>query len=86
MNSICRSIDLTIGIVARIAVGQLMIFVSQIVTAVTIAGWNVASFSIEYFLLRKIYDENPQLAIKAQSPTSKIKSFIKSFTLSCDRL
>lgn len=68
MNSTCRSIDLATNIIAPIAVGQVMYFLSHIVAAVVIGSWNVMSFFIEYFLLWKIYVECPELAIKQKKP------------------
>ncbi len=64
MNSTCRSIDLATNMIAPIAVGQVMYFLSHIVAAVTIASWNVLSFFIECFLLWRIYKEFPNLAVK----------------------
>ena len=64
MNSTCRSIDLATNMIAPIAVGQVMYFLSHIVAAVTIASWNVLSFFIEYFLWWRIYKEFPNLAVK----------------------
>ena len=64
LNSTCRSIDLAVNIIAPIAVGQVMYFLSHIVAAMLIAAWNVVSFFVEYLVLRDIYNENPQLAIK----------------------
>ena len=68
MNSTCRSIDLATNMIAPIAVGQIMYFVSHIVAAVTIAGWNVISFFVECFLLWRIYKEFPNLAVKENKP------------------
>lgn len=64
MNSTCRSIDLATNMIAPIAVGQVMYFVSHIVAAVTIASWNVLSFFVEFLLLWRIYLEFPALAVK----------------------
>ena len=64
MNSTCRSIDLATNMIAPIAVGQVMYFLSHIAAAVTIASWNVLSFFIECFLLWRIYKEFPNLAVK----------------------
>jgi iron-regulated transporter 1 len=55
---------LAVNIVAPIAVGQVMYFLSHIVAAVIIAAWNVVSFFVEFLVLRDIYNDNPQLAIK----------------------
>ncbi|XP_046459342.1 solute carrier family 40 member 1-like [Daphnia pulex] len=67
MNSTCRSIDLATNMIAPIAVGQVMYFLSHIVAAVTIASWNVLSFFIECFLLWRIYKEFPNLAVKTSA-------------------
>lgn len=64
MNSTCRSIDLATNIIAPIAVGQVMYFLSHLIAAVVIATWNIISFFLEYILLWKIYLEFPKLAIK----------------------
>lgn len=64
MNSTCRSIDLATNIIAPIAVGQVMYFLSHIIAAMAIASWNVISFFIEYILLWKIYKDFPRLAVK----------------------
>ena len=64
MNSTCRSIDLAVNILAPIAVGQIMYFISHMAAGVVIATWNVVSFFIEYFLLWKIYKEFPSLAVR----------------------
>nr|CAH0102250.1 unnamed protein product [Daphnia galeata] len=66
MNSTCRSIDLATNMIAPIAVGQVMYFLSHIAVAVTIASWNVLSFFIECFLLWRIYKEFPNLALKTE--------------------
>lgn len=66
LNSTCRSIDLAVNIIAPIAVGQVMYFLSHIIAAVLIAAWNVVSFFVEYIVLRDIYNDNPQLAVKQQ--------------------
>jgi iron-regulated transporter 1 len=67
MNSTCRSIDLATNMIAPIAVGQVMYFLSHFVAAVTIASWNVLSFFIECFLLWRIYKEFPNLAVKTSA-------------------
>ena len=64
MNSVCRSINLASNIVAPIAVGQVLYFLSQMITAVSIACWNIISFAIEILLLWSIYRENPKLSVK----------------------
>ena len=64
MNAACRTIDLATNIVAPIAVGQMMYFLSHIVTATIIVAWNVLTLIIEVVLLYHIYLENPKLSIK----------------------
>lgn len=64
MNSTCRSIDLATNMIAPIAVGQVMYFLSHIAAAVAIASWNAVSFLVEYILLWKIYQQYPNLADK----------------------
>ena len=71
MNSTCRSIDLATNIIAPIAVGQVMYFLSHIIAAIAIASWNIVSFFIEFFLLWNIYQEFPKLAAEK---TAKIAS------------
>lgn len=57
--------------IAPIAVGQVMYFLSHIVAAITIASWNVASFFVEYLLLWRIYLEFPDLAVKEKAATQE---------------
>jgi len=71
MNSACRSIDLTTNVVAPVAVGQMLYFLSQIITAAILAAWNVVSFMIEILLLWEIYQENPNLSIKVVEHSKK---------------
>lgn len=75
MNSTCRSIDLAINMIAPIAVGQVMYFVSHIVAAGVIASWNVVSFLIEYFLLWRIYKEYSNLAVKENKKVKEEQPF-----------
>jgi len=64
MNSVCRSINLASNIIAPIAVGQILYFLSEVIAATSIAGWNVVSFVVEILLLWSIYRENPKLSVK----------------------
>ena len=73
MNSTCRSIDLATNIIAPIAVGQIMYFLSHFIAAVVIATWNIISFFLEYILLWKIYLEFTKLAIKKTKQDKKEK-------------
>ena len=72
MNSIFRSIDLLTNILAPIAVGQIMAYISPIASAIFICGWNVVSVTIEYGLLYLIFKDIPELAHKI-IPTIKEK-------------
>ena len=67
MNSTRRSIDLATNVLAPIVVGQIMYFISHMVAAMVIAGWNFVSFFLEFYLLRKIFEEYPDLASKSNS-------------------
>jgi len=71
MNSACRSIDLMTNVIAPVVVGQMLYFLSQIITAIALATWNVVSFAVEIFLLWKIYEEYPNLAVKAGKDMAK---------------
>lgn len=71
MNSACRSIDLMTNVVAPVAVGQMLYFLSHNITAAALATWNVVSFVIELVLLWSIYRENPNLAIKIPENSKK---------------
>ncbi|XP_043227550.1 solute carrier family 40 member 1-like [Amphibalanus amphitrite] len=62
MNSAFRTIDLGTYILAPVLVGQLMTFLSPVAAAGFMAGWNVLSLVVEYWLLRRVYSGVPQLA------------------------
>lgn len=81
MNSTCRSIDLAINMIAPIAVGQVMYFLSHIIAATTIAAWNVISFFVELILLWRIYVEYPNLGIKDQTEISEQQPFRGIFSV-----
>ena len=71
MNSACRTIDLATNIIVPTAVGQMMYFLSHIVTATIIVAWNVIAFVVEILLLWHIYREYPKLAIKKTDSRKK---------------
>ncbi|XP_038044954.1 solute carrier family 40 member 1-like [Patiria miniata] len=64
MNATVRRIDLTVNILAPILVGQIMSFASMTVAGIFIAGWNLCSLILEYYLLLRVYKKVPRLAIK----------------------
>ncbi|KAK3603585.1 hypothetical protein CHS0354_017299 [Potamilus streckersoni] len=64
MSATLRMIDQTTLILAPIATGQIMTFGSLGIGALFIAGWNVFSVFIEYFLLWKVYKLVPALKSK----------------------
>ncbi|KAL3832525.1 hypothetical protein ACJMK2_024160 [Sinanodonta woodiana] len=64
MSATLRLIDQTTLILAPIATGQIMTFGSLGIGALFIAGWNVFSVFIEYFLLWKVYKLVPALKSK----------------------
>ncbi|XP_036279094.1 solute carrier family 40 member 1 [Pipistrellus kuhlii] len=65
MNATVRRIDQLTNILAPMAVGQIMTFGSAVIGCGFISGWNLVSMCVEYFLLWKVYQETPALAVKA---------------------
>ncbi|KAG8432787.1 hypothetical protein GDO86_017143 [Hymenochirus boettgeri] len=65
MNATVRRIDQLTNILAPLAVGQIMTFGSPVIGCGFIAGWNLLSMFVEYFLLWKVYQKTPALAIKS---------------------
>ena len=47
------------------AVGQIMTFGSAVIGCGFISAWNLVSMCVEYFLLWKVYQKTPALAVKA---------------------
>ncbi|CAH1238030.1 SLC40A1 [Branchiostoma lanceolatum] len=70
MNATIRRIDLCTKILSPVVVGQIMTFVSMLVGAMFIAGWNMVSMVIEYYLYHRVYVSVPALAVK-ESKTDK---------------
>ncbi|KAI8489966.1 hypothetical protein Bbelb_323270 [Branchiostoma belcheri] len=64
MNAMMRRIDLCTKILSPVVVGQIMTFVSMLVGALFIAGWNIVSMAIEYYLYHRVYVSVPALAVK----------------------
>ncbi|KAM4836305.1 ferroportin [Thomomys bottae] len=65
MNATIRRIDQLTNVLAPIAVGQIMTFGSPVIGCGFISGWNLVSMCVEYFLLWKVYQKTPALAVKA---------------------
>ena len=71
MNSVIRTIDLLAKILAPILTGVIMAGGSHAIGATFIAGWNLISLVAEFFILRKVYRDNPALKIKVSLIFSK---------------
>ncbi|XP_076858461.1 solute carrier family 40 member 1 isoform X1 [Brachyhypopomus gauderio] len=65
MNATVRIIDQLTNILAPMLVGQIMAFGSHFMGCGFISGWNLFSMCLEYFILWKVYQMTPALAIKA---------------------
>ncbi|XP_043850635.1 solute carrier family 40 member 1 [Dromiciops gliroides] len=65
MNATIRRIDQLTNILAPMAVGQIMTFGSPVIGCGFISGWNLVSMCVEYYLLWKVYQKTPALALKA---------------------
>ena len=63
-NSILRRIDLCCKILAPILVGQIMTYISKVAGVVFLAGWNVVSVFLEYYLLWKVFQTVSALSQK----------------------
>ena len=63
-NAMVRRIDLTVALLAPVAVGLLMSLVSSMAGIIFICSWNVVSMTGEYLLLLKVYRQVPELATK----------------------
>ncbi|KAL4635615.1 solute carrier family 40 member 1-like isoform X2 [Arapaima gigas] len=65
MNATVRIIDQLTNILAPMLVGQIMAFSSHFIGCSFISGWNLCSLCLEYYLLWKVYQKTPALAVKA---------------------
>ena len=61
ISAVMRRINLITMVITPIVTGQLLTRTSHSLGALVVAGWNLATVVIEYFLLLKIYNEVPQL-------------------------
>lgn len=66
-NAILRRIDLCCKILAPILVGLIMTFISKITGVIFLAGWNVLSVFLEYYLLWKVFQSVKGLSQKVLS-------------------
>ncbi|CAH1238033.1 SLC40A1 [Branchiostoma lanceolatum] len=74
LNAAMRRIDLCSKILAPVVVAQIMTFVSMLVGAMFIAGWNMVSMAIEYYLYHRVYVSVPALAVKEKKGEEKDKA------------
>ena len=63
-NALLRRIDLTVAILAPLAVGFLMSGVSTLAGIIFICVWNIVSLFFEYGFLLKVYNLTPDLTLK----------------------
>ncbi|XP_047132549.1 solute carrier family 40 member 1-like isoform X1 [Hydra vulgaris] len=64
LNAHMRRIDLSVAILAPIAVGSLMSLISDLSGIALICGWNILSMFSEYIQLHHIYKTAPELTEK----------------------
>lgn len=62
-----RRIDLSCKLLAPVAVGFLMSFVSVLASSILISVWNLTSVGVEYWLLHRVYVQMPILHSKSPS-------------------
>jgi solute carrier family 40 (iron-regulated transporter), member 1 len=65
LNAIMKRIDLTCNVVAPLAFGILLDLTNTLVALILAGAWNAVSLVPEYILLKKIYDQVPELAVKS---------------------
>ena len=64
INSFVRAIDWFTKGFGPVAVGQMFFDLEQLVVAAIIGLWNIVSFSLELFILWRLYKSYPKLAVK----------------------
>ena len=64
INAVFQTIDLISMSLGPLSAGLIFGLVSSSAAAYFIAAWNVVSVIIEYWLLKRIYNEFPMLSIK----------------------
>ena len=62
MNAVFRTIDLTALVLSPSFAGLIFDFASSEITAAVIGGWNLISWVIEYWMLKKVYNKFRDLA------------------------
>ncbi|XP_072468750.1 ferroportin isoform X2 [Notamacropus eugenii] len=82
MNATIRRIDQLTNILAPMAVGQIMTFGSPVIGCGFISGWNLVSMCVEYFLLWKVFQKTPALALKASPKANETE--LKQLNLPTD--
>ncbi|XP_025095565.1 solute carrier family 40 member 1-like isoform X2 [Pomacea canaliculata] len=73
MTAVLRRIDQTTLILAPVATGQVMTFAGLENGALFIAGWNLASVGLEYYLMWKVYKTMPALSARKDRPENNVK-------------
>lgn len=64
MNAVTRRIDLSCKLLAPVAVGFIMSYVSVLASAIVIVIWNILSIGLEYWFLSSVYYAVPSLNLK----------------------
>lgn len=70
MNAVTRRIDLSCKLLAPVAVGFIMSYVSVLASAIVLVLWNILSVGVEYWLLSSVYYAVPSLNLKIRKDKS----------------
>eukprot|EP01018_Ginkgo_biloba_P000359 Gb_09599 [translate_table: standard] len=73
MNAVMRRIDLSCKLLAPVAVGFIMSYISVTASAIFLVLWNILSIGLEYWLLSSVYYAVPTLNLKTRRDRSKEK-------------
>ena len=71
-NALFRRVDLSVAILAPVAVGFLMTVISDVSGIIFICSWNIVSMIAEYALLLHVYKTVPELSFKKEKGYEKI--------------
>ena len=74
INSLTRAIDQICIMLAPLAAGQVMTFISLRAGAGVMAGWNLITIFVQYILLFTVYKAVPRLANKTEGIENQILS------------